>query len=1595
MMKLKVPFPKKTLIVCIFISTLLNFTNSFAQQSLINVNGWNAYVHLPWDYNANPTATYPTIIFFPGTGEVGSNASLVLKYGPGAYISQGWNGNVKIGTDSVKFIVISLQPSALWPIETYIDQRIQTLKTLYRIDTKRLHLTGLSMGGWCATTYVTADKYGGPYTYASQIATVVEATGVRPDDNQPYPNLFDNFANSGGRLLGFEQINDGRDTKTRVDRMNYTKANSGIFVSTNYGGGGHCCWEQFYGGSGNSPNNYTLDGINQNIYQWMARNPAPSVSNANQSPVANAGADKTVTLPSNSVTLNGTGTDPDGTVTNYQWTKVSGPLSGSIKSPASASTSVISLTQGVYLFELQVTDNGGITARDTVQVTVNTAGNLPPTANGGADKAITLPLNTTSLIGTGTDQDGTISSYLWTKLSGPSSGSITNANLSTAVITNLVQGTYLFELKVTDNLGATAKDTMQVIVYPGSSNSLPVADAGPDKSITLPVNYVTLVGTGSDPNGTINGYSWRQISGPSSGNIVSSGSASTVINNLVAGIYQFQFRVVDNSGNIVADTVQVTVKSSGNIAPVADAGVDKSITLPLNTTTLSGSGTDADGYIVSYSWSKISGPYSGSIVNAALQTIVINNLVQGVYFLELVVTDNSGAQGRDTMQITIWSGSANQSPVANAGSDITITSPSNSVTLNGTGTDADGSIASYVWFQVSGPTAKIVSPSLASTSVTNLISAGTYTFSLTVTDDNGATGVDNITVTVNPAAAAPPISSGKRKMIPIAADGGIYFFNNNYLQPGDTGCIQSGTYPYISLSGIVGTATQPITIINCGGQVINTGNNGQSYCYRIVNSRFFKFTGTGAPGINYGFKAYWKGGFTGVGISVKDSTSDYEIDHFEAQNVQNGFLCKIDPYNCDPGTWSTGWTIKNISFHDNYVHNTTGEGYYIINTSSTVTVNDCTGKAITVEPVKAVGVKVYNNICDSTGWDGIQVAASTNALIYNNKVSNYGRSNLNSQQAGIILGGKSNGSIYNNYINNGTGEGLEIFGTGSIYVYNNIISNAGWDGTSAKQDAIAVDDRPQPYNFYGGLQVYVINNTVVNAARNAVHLFNSYGTMATGNRVNNNLLVKPNNTSPYDNPYVNVDGNTSVDTTKNIRLSVISAAGFVNANLNDYHILSTSPAIDKGLNGGTYGVTDDYDGISRPQGTAYDAGAFEYNKGTPPPPIGNQSPVANAGSDKTIQIPVNQVFLDGRQSSDPDGTITTYKWSVVSGPSGSTLLTSTKDTTSLILINAGAYTIQLTVTDNGGLSSSADIIVTLQASQFVAPPANYAKAIHVNIYDGTIPYSNSQWNNWDVGSALSSSNFNYDDNSASGVHAYISGHQRIVDNGSNYSPGAIYCPPPVLQLNSITTSDRDLTVYGLDNFKQYRIELYASRASIVNDTRFTIGSISDTITVANNVNDFAKFDNVSPANGNITVKIQRLNTWQYLAGFSILEQSGSFLSSPATNPDFITQANKTSGGSASADNQETMPDKMLNANIILLQDNMLTIKLNSGKEQAMNLSVVDATGRTFLRTNVTLQKGYNTFNKFIPGITKGIYYIKLFTNNSFVVKPVMNGINNK
>src|SRR4030095_5606282 len=96
----------------------------------------------------------------------------------------------------------------------------------------------------------------------------------------------------------------------------------------------------------------------------------------NSAPIAKAGADQTITLPTNTINLDASAsTDPDNNITSYQWTKIAGPPSLSIANVNAVQTQVTNLIQGPYQFELKVTDAGGLIGRATMQVTVNPENN--------------------------------------------------------------------------------------------------------------------------------------------------------------------------------------------------------------------------------------------------------------------------------------------------------------------------------------------------------------------------------------------------------------------------------------------------------------------------------------------------------------------------------------------------------------------------------------------------------------------------------------------------------------------------------------------------------------------------------------------------------------------------------------------------------------------------------------------------------------------------------------------------------------------------------------------------------------------------------------------------------------------------------------------------------------------------------------------------------------------------------------------------------------------------------------------------------------------------------------------------------------------
>ncbi|MCC6790708.1 MAG: peptidoglycan DD-metalloendopeptidase family protein [Thermomicrobiales bacterium] len=405
--------------------------------------------------------------------------------------------------------------------------------------------------------------------------------------------------------------------------------------------------------------------------------------NPNTSPTANAGPDQIVTDTdrngSQAVTLNGSGSrDSDGSIASYIW------LEGATQI-ATGVTPTVTLNAGSHTVTLRVTDDDGATATDTVVIVVN----RPPVADAGTDRTVTDAdgngTQSVSLSASGSnDPDGTIASYVWLN------GSTQIATGATPSVL-LAVGTHTLTLRVTDNRGATATDTVTVEVARRAvqaCSSVPSGSycvdyyaghdlAGSPLVATSDVAPLSHVWQGSAP---MSGVPADHYSARWQGRFVFPES----------GVYDF-FGQTDDGIRVLIDDVEVHRDWEAHSAPV--------------------------------SFSRH--------VAAGEHTVTIE------YF------ENDG-----WASIKLDWRLANRAPVADAGPDQSLTdgdgNGSQAVALDGTASsDPDQGALSYSWKNGSTTIGSGASPSVT-------LSVGTHTITLTVTDPQGLSASDTVVVTVNP-----------------------------------------------------------------------------------------------------------------------------------------------------------------------------------------------------------------------------------------------------------------------------------------------------------------------------------------------------------------------------------------------------------------------------------------------------------------------------------------------------------------------------------------------------------------------------------------------------------------------------------------------------------------------------------------------------------------------------------------------------------------------------------------------------------------------------------------------------------------------------
>lgn len=236
-------------------------------------------------------------------------------------------------------------------------------------------------------------------------------------------------------------------------------------------------------------------------------------------------------------------------------------------------------------------------------------------------------------------------------------------------------------------------------------------------------------------------------------------SAKTVTLQLIddtalEGDEQLTLRLTPLSGTLLSGRDQLTLTirdNEQNRSPVASVDVASQVNAGA-TVQLKASATDADGDALSYQWTQLSGPaVTLSNANSAQASFVAPTSATELAF-RLTVQDSRGASVNQTVTIQVIA--------VNTAPKVTITSSATelSASLTADAVDAEGDSVTYSWQQTTGANVTLTGSTSRTISFT-APSAGSYGFSVTVTDSKGLSTTASQTLSLQ--AATPTSTSGK------------------------------------------------------------------------------------------------------------------------------------------------------------------------------------------------------------------------------------------------------------------------------------------------------------------------------------------------------------------------------------------------------------------------------------------------------------------------------------------------------------------------------------------------------------------------------------------------------------------------------------------------------------------------------------------------------------------------------------------------------------------------------------------------------------------------------------------------------------------
>ncbi|HMO05471.1 MAG TPA: CotH kinase family protein [Kiritimatiellia bacterium] len=748
-----------------------------------------------------------------------------------------------------------------------------------------------------------------------------------------------------------------------------------------------------------------------------------------------------------------------------------------------------------------------------------------------------------------------------------------------------------------------------------------------------------------DNDGQIVSYAWTQLSGPPAalGSADQAVAQATIPARSQSATYQFQLVVTDNDG--LSATGVVTVSQVINLAKTYNQMFFRG--------TANGWGTTAMSLVSNYTW-EITATF-GSAANERFKFDVNgdwslnfgDNNNDGIAdqsaTLDIPVTQGAGAYrirfNDQTRRYWVTKIVANQPPVANAGSNRSVSPAGEVITLNGSAsTDSDGSIAAFDWTQVSGPVAAISNAASAFPVVS--IPAGPegsiYVFRLVVTDNEGLSATGTVTVTQQLAKSHPQV-----------------YFRGTANGWGTTlmSLVSNNTWEVQVVFGA--TATERFKFDVFGDWSLNFGDTNNDGIAEQSGANIAITQGAGTYTIRYNdlTRRYW---------IIKQIVNVPPVAHAGADqtvSLDGGVRLLNGSASSDSDGTITAYAWSQVS-------------------GPAVTIGDASSAMASVT-IPAGAPAVYGFALVVTDNSG----ASATGLVSITQLNLAPVANAGTNQTLLLEGGTvslvgtnssdADGSIVSylwsqiagpavvmtNEASSIASVAIPAQASNTVYRFALVVTDN--HGASATGTVTVTQSSPQLLKSY---DVVYFRGTPNNWGTSAMALVSNYTwetEVAFGSTATERFKF-------------DASGNWSINFGDNNNDGIADASG---ANI----------AITQGA--GNYRIRFN-DQTRRYWVTKI---------------IANQPPVANGGGNRTAALAGDVLTFNGSASTDPDGFIAAFAWSQVSGPAAAISNTASAFPVVTIPAgsNGTLYVFRLVVTDNEGLSATGTVTVTQSAPQLL------------------------------------------------------------------------------------------------------------------------------------------------------------------------------------------------------------------------------------------------------------------------------------------------------